>query len=97
MKLLLAEILCHYNAFHEIHTLAAEDIKRNNNKKTPTHQKNTKSWMSDSYVTKPKKYQQNVQVLLLLHPFLPMCTHGNSTYKMYTYFQIINIIAYTFS
>lgn len=36
MKLLLAEILCHYNAFDETHTLAAEDIKRNNNKKKPS-------------------------------------------------------------
>lgn len=38
--------------------------------------------MSDSYVTNPKMYQQSVQVLLLLHPFLPMCTHGNFTYKI---------------
>lgn len=36
MKLLLAEILCHYNAFDETDTLAAEAIKINNNK-PPTH------------------------------------------------------------
>lgn len=64
MKVLLAEILCHYNAFDVTDTLVAEDIKRHLKKKIQTTPKNPKSWMSDSYVTKQKKYQKNVQVLL---------------------------------
>lgn len=64
MKVLLAEILCHYNAFDVTDTLAAEDIKINKKNPKPPHQKNARPWMSDSYVAKQKKYQQNVQVLL---------------------------------
>lgn len=38
IKLLLADILCHYNTFDETGTLAAEAIKiNNNNNKPPTH------------------------------------------------------------
>lgn len=56
--------MCHHNAFDVTDTLAAEDIKRNKKTPKPPHQKNPKPWMSDSYVAKQKKYQQNVQVLL---------------------------------
>lgn len=51
--------------------------------------------MSDSYVTKRKKDQQNVEVLLLLYPFLLMCTHGTSITRLYATFQIVNITAYS--
>lgn len=63
--MLLAETLCHYNAFGDTDTFAAEhwenEIKNRKNKKNPaiTTKKNpstqNKAWMSDSYVTKPKK------------------------------------------
>lgn len=45
--------------------------------------------MSDCCITKPKKYQKNIQVLLSLHPFLPVCTHGNFNYK--TVYSFSNI------